>query len=320
MVAHYIDVDQGAATLLEFPCGAVLIDAGGRGTSARNHLLGFLRNFFERRDDLGRRLAAVFITHAHSDHDGNLMPVAREFAVGGFIYNGKTDARITDMLEFADDPSPDIPVDDVTDQEIAASNGAGVTNGVIDPVRCAGTDPDIRVLSGGRSTNPGWRSEEFGNPNNHSLVIRVDFGQSSFLFTGDLERDGIEALLERYEGTARLNVDVYMVGHHGAINGTTDRFLEAMSPEIAVISAGQPNTHGQPRSAWDHGHPRLATIRLLEAAITRQRPPVQLRVFEQQESASRAHPLRDAIYSTSRDGDVTVRASAGGALVITTSQ
>src|SRR5580765_5349684 len=63
IIVHYIDVDQGAAALVELPapCGAVLIDAGGYGTAADTHLIGYLESFFARRPDLHRRLAAVYI-------------------------------------------------------------------------------------------------------------------------------------------------------------------------------------------------------------------------------------------------------------------
>lgn len=73
---------------------------------------------------------------------------------------------------------------------------------------------------------------------NHSLVIRVAFGEASFLFTGDLETRAIETLVEYYEGSGLLDVDVYQVGHHGSYNGTSDEIMRAIvRPEIAVIAA-----------------------------------------------------------------------------------
>lgn len=318
---HFIDVDQGAATLLEFPCGAILIDAGGRGSAANAHLIEYLDAFFARRTDLGGRLAALFITHAHFDHDANLRRVAERFRVAGFVYNGVADARITTMLQSASSAQPPVPVAVIADEQFQASGDSGFSNDVVDPVDCPGVDPQIKLLSGGRRSNPGWDAGEFQNPNNHSLVIRVEYGDASFLFTGDLETPAIGDLVSRYANTQLLDVDVFAVGHHGADNGTTEPMLSAMTPVIAVIPVGDPNTAGVPMSAWDHGHPRAAMIEILEHAISRHRnPAVNIMVFEQQEGQPIARRVMDAIYATSRDGDIVIVASAQGVLQVRTSR
>src|SRR5262245_14054383 len=71
MAAHFIDVGQGSAALLEFPCGAVLIDTGGEegdDFSGNANLSDYLDEFFTRRTDLGRRLDLVVLSHPHIDH------------------------------------------------------------------------------------------------------------------------------------------------------------------------------------------------------------------------------------------------------------
>lgn len=71
MVMHFIDVGQGAATLLEFPCGAMLIDTGGENNAlfdSEPKLLAYLNDFFQRRSDLNKTLDALVITHPHIDH------------------------------------------------------------------------------------------------------------------------------------------------------------------------------------------------------------------------------------------------------------
>jgi beta-lactamase superfamily II metal-dependent hydrolase len=70
-IVHLIDVGQGAATLLEFPCGAALIDTGGENVGdfkTNEHFLPYLNDFFARRTDLGRTLALVVLSHPHPDH------------------------------------------------------------------------------------------------------------------------------------------------------------------------------------------------------------------------------------------------------------
>lgn len=318
--AHFIDVDQGAATLLEFPCAAVMIDAGGRGTSANDHLMDYLGAFFARRADLNRRLAVLFITHDHFDHDANLRRVAERFGIGSFVYNGATDPRIIAMLQRAASARPPVPVGVITDQQLRNAP-SGFSDTITDPVNCRGVDPKIRLLSGGRGSNPGWREREFANPNNHSLVIRVDHGASSFLFTGDLETPAITNLVNRYRAGDLLDVDVFAVGHHGADNGTTERMLVAMTPDIAVIPVGDPGMVSIPRSAWNYGHPRAVTIDMLERAISRQRnPAVTITTFERGEGQPSVRRITDAIYATSRDGDVIIEATTAGELRVQTSR
>jgi competence protein ComEC len=81
------------------------------------------------------------------------------------------------------------------------------------------------------------------NVNNYSVVCRLDHGQSSFLFTGDLQREGEQELLE---SGLPLKATVLKVAHHAGNTGTTRRFVEAVRPDIAVISAEHPPVRGLP--------------------------------------------------------------------------
>ncbi|HMG46915.1 MAG TPA: MBL fold metallo-hydrolase [Allosphingosinicella sp.] len=316
MVVHYLDVDQGNAALLEFPCGAILIDAGGRGPAAGNHLIDYLDAFFARRTDL-HRLDAVFITHTHIDHNSNLRRVAQRYRIGGYIHNGKLTGSGSPNANWMHNNAATLP-SPVTDRAVQDLTGtAGREGPVIDPLACPRVDPRIRVLSGGLTSNPGWTATDYNNGNNHSLVIRVDYGRASFLFTGDLENAGIARLLAQYAGTRALNTDVYEVGHHGSYNGTTAPLLAAMSPEIAVISVG-PSTVQAPWTAYAYGHPRRTLVTLLDGTISRHRAaPVSVMVADGARHFS-AYALTDAIYATGWDGDVTITAAASGALQVET--
>jgi len=101
ITVHYIDVDQGAAALVEWPapCGAVLIDAGGYGTAADSHLIGYLEAFFARRPDLHRRLAAVYITHSHLDHNTSLPHVVQSFQVDRYVETGRPNGEVTTWMD-----------------------------------------------------------------------------------------------------------------------------------------------------------------------------------------------------------------------------
>ena len=92
MSVHFIDVGQGDATLLEFPCGAVLVDTGGEdswGFDGGHAVTTYLSAFFQRRKDLARTLKSVILTHPHPDHTRGLAEVVTVFMVDHIVDNGQ---------------------------------------------------------------------------------------------------------------------------------------------------------------------------------------------------------------------------------------
>ena len=322
MTVHYFDVDQGNAALVEFPCGDVLIDAGGRGDEASDRLIADLDGFFARRTDLHNTIDAVFVTHTHVDHNSNLKRIALRYRVNDYIHNGLTNgsgaANANWMLGYAPTASPAVKVEAVQGQQVEAAGEGGVSDPVIDPIACPAIDPRIRVLSGGFGTNPGWSDSAFSNGNNHSLVIRIDFGKASFLFTGDLELAGIGTLLARYAGTSMLDTDVWEVSHHGSYNGTTQPLLAAITPKAALISMGPWATEAQ-WTAWAYGHPRRAAVTLLEASVSGTRSPKSVMVADSAKTFSN-FTVTKAIYATGWDGDVTISADSDGKISVATTR
>jgi competence protein ComEC len=322
MRAHFINVGQGDATLLEFSCGVVMIDAGGQGSRDTSALVAYLQNFFAGRPELHDTIRAVFITHNHVDHTRGLRAVIRHFHVQRLIENGQRGKNPAhdpgDQALLAGKNAPGHPTNwiDLDESEIAQTE-EGLTGSDIDPVSCSGTDPEIRVLSADYADNPGWTAGTFNDKNNHSLVIRVDFGHASFLFTGDLETEAIGTLLQNYANSAVLDVDVWHVGHHGSYNGTTSALLaRIVHPEIAVISMGSCEDTGQ-WTARAYGHPRKPAIDELKWAITRHRPARRVYVATAVNNFY-ATTMRDAIYATGWDGTIVIRAGADGSYVVTT--
>ena len=123
-----------------------------------------------------------------------------------------------------------------------------------------------RVLWGEAS---GWDGLSFKNLNNHSIVLRVDYGHASFTLMGGLEKEGIAELIEK-QPAATLDVDAMKVGHHGSYNATTDALLQRLTPEVAVIEMG-PASRQVTWSAYAYGHPRREAIDLLMKYI--KQPP-----------------------------------------------
>jgi len=323
MTAHCIDVGQGDATLLEFPCGAVLIDTGAQDNGYVIKLIDYLKAFFTRRSDLSKELESVFITHDHPDHIKGLEEVVKEFRVKRLIYNGK--GKPKDLGELCrvlrNKNKYGLEVEGVTFEKVVDhGNRSGLTDSMIDPIACDRCDPKITVLSGGFTRNPGWSVEQFGNKNNHSLVIRVDFGKATFLFTGDLETDAIRKIAEYYRpanqnSMSMLDTDVLRVGHHGSHNATTSDLLVAVTPEIALISVGQwcfGKGKGSQFTTYAYGHPRKVAIDLLSLALRESRDdPVTTRVAIGPRKFADC-VIHKKIYATAWDRTIQVRASSDG--------
>lgn len=326
MRAHFIDVGQGAAALLEFSCGVVMIDAGGLSDATTAGLVAYVRGVFAARPALRDTIATLFISHNHLDHTRGLQDVLAAFRVRRVIENGQ---RALNPADRGDAPlrwaaararaDAGFTLRDIDQYEVHQAPD-GLADEDIDPLACAGTDPDIRLLSADQDSTVPWPRGERENKNNHSLVIRVSFGRASFLFTGDLQVPAIETLLETYGGGAGgpLDVDVYHAGHHGAENGTTVGLLYAIrEPRLAIISMGPCDERGV-GSAPGHGHPRERTVRLLRRAVGPRREPSRtVHVALGQRDFLRT-TMRDAIYATGWDGSVIVTATAGGTYRVST--
>lgn len=319
MRVHLVDVGQGAATLFEFPCGAVLVDTGGETNDrfdGQAKLDAYLDRFFDGRPDLNRTLDAVFITHPHIDHT-RAEGVVRGYTIKNVITDGMdTGSGVAQQrrLENWAIDSPDAEYRSIAVSEIPAG---GITDYVIDPVECDGVDPSIRVLWGLVDEDFGWTQKQIDNENNHSLVIRVDYGDASVLITGDLEEEAIEALLARYDASDVLDIDVYQAGHHGSKNGTTFELIQAMSPSVSLIAMG-PSSRRLDWTAWAYGHPNKDVVNLMANGTTRDRSaPKTVRVgsgarrFQQ-------YDLTKAVYGTGWDGTVVVTAWSDGRLRVAT--
>ncbi len=323
MYAHYIDVGQGDATLLQFPCGTVLIDAGAQDNEHVSKLISYLDSFFTKNKQYNNTINTLIVTHTHIDHTRAIREVASKFTINNYIDNGQLKGPGTLNPKWIRNiaNNKQITINVIVDNNITSlENKNGLTSNVIDPVSCVSIDPKIRIISSKLDENPGWTHTSFDNKNNHSIVIRVDFGEASFLFTGDLQQDAIETLLEYYKQTNMLDIDVYQVGHHGSHNATTKDFLEKMSPEIAVISMGKwdfgRNTSKQ-FSTWAYGHPRISVLDELEKKIKRKRSYTVEVAGAVGAKNFRSYNISKAIYGTGWFGTVIVRANEQGKFRVT---
>jgi beta-lactamase superfamily II metal-dependent hydrolase len=214
---HFIDVGQGKAILVQTKTGNVLIDAGERDRGEA--VVSYLRRHGVRELDL------LIATHPHSDHIGGMEHVLREMNVGKIIMPELPDAVVPATRVF-------------TDLLLAiARDGHSVTAAGAGDVYELGGDISLMILGPVNTYN---------DINNHSVVARLDYGDVSFLFTGDIESRSERDLVESGQ---RLRATVLDVGHHGSGTSSTEIFVDAVSPQIAVISSGIDNSYGHPARA-----------------------------------------------------------------------
>ncbi|HEY1097829.1 MAG TPA: MBL fold metallo-hydrolase [Myxococcota bacterium] len=321
MSVHLLDVGQGAATLLEFPCGVVLIDTGGELNDSFNGaaaLMQQLEAFFARRADLKRTIDLLVITHPHIDHVRGLPLLADSYTVRNVVDNGRDgEASVAAEVRVLNDLAGRGGHRRIKTSELKQKGG--LIDDVVDPLKCSPVDPKIRVLSGSLDSDPGWGTSKYGkrhfdNENNHSVVVRVDFGNASILVTGDLEEVAIHDLIERYAGTRWLDVDVYQAGHHGSANGTTRELVAATTPLLALIAMGDEARHHS-WTAWAYGHPRAGIVDLLDDGVAMKRPKVVVPVGT---GVKKFVPrtLEGAVYGTGWDGAVVVDMDADGQIMV----
>ena len=209
LTVHFLDVGQADCALLE--CGGeyMLIDGGNIGDGQM--VISYLQNMGV------EELKAVVCTHAHEDHVGGLPSVLAVYPVKQVFAPTKTYASkvFDDFLYYTDQQRLEVTI---------PAPGDEMTLG----------QAQITVLGPLKS---------YAETNDTSIVMKVVFGETSFLFTGDMEVLAENDLLEN--GTD-LKADVLKVGHHGSDTSTGYRFLYEVDPTYAVISVGEGNKYGHP--------------------------------------------------------------------------
>ena len=234
---EFLDVGQGDSALLTTPDGTtILIDGGGQPNfSWANNDREDGEPAFERDTrSIGERVVSQYLwsrgldrvdylmaTHADADHIDGLNDIARNFKVRGAIV-ARAPANDSEFAEFAQTLST-----------------AGV------PLEIVGAGDVIQV--GNVLIDVVWprpiQTADSPSRNNDSLVLRVRFGEKSFLFTADIEKEAEAALVNTGLG---LKTDVVKVPHHGSRTSSTEQFVVAARPTLAVISVGRHSIFGHP--------------------------------------------------------------------------
>lgn len=263
---HYIDVGQADAALILCDGEAMLIDGGNVEDS--DLMYAYLQEYGV------DHLKYVVCTHAHEDHVGGL---------AGALHYATADMALCPVEEY-----PSKAFESFVNRLYEQGVGISVPN-----------MGDILALGGATAEILGPINMDAEEPNNTSIVLRIDYGDTSFLFTGDAEREEEQDILAAgYD----VKCDVLKVGHHGSSSSTTYPWLYAADPQYAVISVGKDNSYG---------HPSEGTLsRLRDADVTLFRTDINGTVVAGSDGetvtfAVERNPDADT-YEGLRESDVTV--------------
>ena len=208
---HYVDVGQGDSAIIEKNGHFMLIDAGPK--ECENSLIEYIDSLQIEKFDY------VIATHAHEDHIGSMSKVIDKYDIGKVLF-AKHTTTTTTFKNF---------VTSVKNKglKLYAPNVGE---------EFSFEDTSFTVL--------GPVSSSYDDLNNYSIVIKLKYGSTSYLFTGDAESLSEKEILNK---GLDVSADVLKVGHHGSNSSTSKSFLDAVNPKYAIISCGKNNDYGHPK-------------------------------------------------------------------------
>ena len=209
LAVHYIDVGQGDSAFVQLPDGKILLIDAGPSTDVVNRYVSALGC---------KKIDFIVATHPDADHIGGMPQVLDEFEVGDFYMPDKahTTRLFENMLDSLDANGCSV---NVAESGVVVAVGDGYNVEIVAPVA------------------------EYEDNNNSSAVVVVECGDVSFLFTGDIENQAETDILN---SGADIDADVLKIAHHGSDSSTSETFLDAVTPKLAVVSVGADNKYGHP--------------------------------------------------------------------------
>jgi beta-lactamase superfamily II metal-dependent hydrolase len=212
----FLDVGQGDSILIQAPNGQTMLIDGGRSTSLAQEVI------LPKLQEWGARQVDVLIpTHPDADHIGGLVGVLESFPVKLAALTGQVHStQIYERL-----------LTDIRDKNVEALQ---VRTGTAIPF-----DPALKL----EVLGPDEEFVQDDDNNNASIVIKLTYGSTSFLLTGDAEFPENEAILDH---GFDVRSTVLKLGHHGSRTSTNEDWLQRVQPQLGIISAGKDNSFGHP--------------------------------------------------------------------------
>lgn len=205
---YYLDVGQADSILISNNNHNMLIDAGNNEDGPK--LVKYIK------EELNiTKFDYVVGTHPHEDHIGGLDDIINNFEIENILLPEVTTTTKT--------------FEDVLD--CLANKNLDITIPIIDSTFKLG-EADLSVIYTGTDDE---------NLNNSSIILKMIFGNYSYLFTGDAEKEVEDSILRK-----NINVDVLKVGHHGSSTSSSESFLNKVTPSYAIISVAKENSYNHP--------------------------------------------------------------------------
>ena len=221
---HFIDVGQGDSILIQSPDNEFMLIDTGEDTHY-SKLSSYLEHFGV------KEFKYVVFTHPHSYHIGAAHRIIRGYGIEKLIMPSAvhTTKTFENLIEAAEE------------------TGLGITRARAGDVYQLG-EAEFIILAP--------MSDEYSNLNNYSVVVLMKYGETKFLFTGDMERESENEIIRHSEeNNFELSADVLKVAHHGSNSSSQTEFLEMVRPKIAVIQVGENNRYN---------HPNMQVVKSLE--------------------------------------------------------
>ena len=213
---HYLDVGQGDCAVVQCDGETMVID-GGPKASAR-YVYSYIRDMLR-----VEHIDFVVSTHPHVDH---------VYGLSSVLNAAPADLVLSPVLEWDSKAFRSM-------MDYAARQGT--------PVEVPREGDTLRLGGAAVTVLHCWpEAIGYGRTNDASIVLRIDYGTTSFLFTGDAE-DWSEYMM--IDAGVSLKADVLKVSHHGSYTASTMEFLKKVNPEYAVISVGKDNAYGHPHQS-----------------------------------------------------------------------
>lgn len=303
LVFHFLDVNQGDATIIEFPTGEImLVDCGDNEKNSSEKFKKYLNSLDFVYENGEKVINYLILTHPDSDHIGNATYVFENFLIKNCYLP---------LIYYSEDETSPVPGGVISNSQVYKEvlNSLEIEKSVFD-CNVIYSNEGLKISSNNYSednastSNEMWLVEFFApitgkvyrksstsnlaETNSYSPIIIINYMGKKIMITGDagkeVEKDFIENVTDiNYDyPLTYFDIDVLKVGHHGSKYSTTEDFLNIVSPEIAIISVGENH----------HGHPNEETLtRLNEIGIN-----------------------NNNIYRTDRNGNILIGISNDGEL------